>query len=178
MQTIIEIANFFAGITTILFFVGAILLVVSRFAKNSFFTSLKQLVTKYAVHIGLVVSSAAVAGSLFYSEVAGYEPCTLCWWVRVAIYPMLVLFVIALHRKDTSVFISTLALSIIGLFFSLQHNYQSWTGADLGICDDAALCNRLYVNEFGFVTIPLMGLGVLVFLFVLSLMMKKTHTHA
>lgn len=178
MQTIINIANFCAGVTTILFFAGALILALSWYVKNSFFVSARALATKYSLHLGVIVTFIAVVGSLFYSEVAGYEPCTLCWWARVAIYPMFILFVIALRRKDFSVWYGTLALSIVGLFFSLQHNYQSWTGADFGICDDAALCNRLYVNEFGFVTIPLMGLGVLVFLFVLSLLMKKTHTNA
>jgi|JI8StandDraft_1071087.scaffolds.fasta_scaffold17143_2 disulfide bond formation protein DsbB len=178
MQTIIQIANFCAGVSTILFFIGALLLVMSFFVRNEFFSHVKRLTAQYALHIGLVVSFIAVAGSLFYSEVAGYEPCTLCWWVRVAVYPMLVVFAVGLYNKDMKVFLTTLFLSIGGLFFSIQHNIMSWTGVDLGICADGALCNKMYVNEFGFVTIPLMGLGVLVFLFMLSLVMRKTDTHA
>lgn len=178
MQTTVAIVNFLGGISTIVYIVASVAMIVSLVFKNTFFSTIRSFVGKHALLIGFLVSLSAVLGSLFYSEVAGYEPCTLCWWVRVAIYPMFVLFAVALYRKDTSVFISTIVLSLVGLFFSLQHNYQAWTGTDLGICDDAALCNKLYVNEFGFVTIPLMGLAVLVFLLILSLMMRKTDTHA
>lgn len=173
MQTILVIVNFCAGVATIGFLLGSVLLLLSVFFKNSILLSVRFFVSKHVFLIGLLVSMTAVLGSLFYSEIIGYEPCTLCWWARIFIYPTALLFALALRNKDFAIFRYTLVMSEIGILFSLYHNYLSWGGPDLGVCDNLELCNRLYVNEFGFVTIPLMGLAVFVLLIVLSNIGKK-----
>ena len=58
----------------------------------------------HAILAGLVVSLTAVIGSLFYSEIVGYTPCVLCWWQRVFLYPQVILFALALWKKDRGVF--------------------------------------------------------------------------
>ncbi|MBP6911820.1 MAG: disulfide bond formation protein B [Candidatus Pacebacteria bacterium] len=173
MQTILSIVNFGAGIATIGFLLFSVLLAISLVFKNNVLNTVRIFASKHVLILGLVVSTTAVLGSLFYSEIIGYEPCALCWWARIFIYPTALLFAMALRKKDRSVLQYTLIFSILGFFFSLYHNYLSWGGSDLGVCDNLELCNRLYVNEFGFVTIPLMGFGVLVLLILLSYIGKK-----
>src|SRR5438046_1140050 len=33
--------------------------------------------------LALLVAATAIAGSLYYSEVAGFVPCELCWYQRI-----------------------------------------------------------------------------------------------
>src|SRR3990167_8456028 len=55
---------------------------------------------KHSLVLGFLVSLTAVAGSLFYSEIMGFEACILCWWQRVLIYPTVFIFAVALWRKE------------------------------------------------------------------------------
>src|SRR3989344_3123910 len=50
--------------------------------------------------IALVIVSVTVLGSLFYSEIANFTPCILCWYQRVFLYPQVVILVIALWKKE------------------------------------------------------------------------------
>ena len=34
-----------------------------------------------------IVSLVATLGSLYFSEIRGFEPCTLCWYQRILMYP-------------------------------------------------------------------------------------------
>ena len=68
--------------------------------RHSFGRSTVSLIGKRALVLGFLISLAALAGSLFYSEIVGYEACVLCWWQRVFLYPQLVLFAIALWKNE------------------------------------------------------------------------------
>ncbi len=117
---------------------------------------------KHALVLGLLVAVIAVAGSLFYSNAVGFDPCYLCWWQRVAIYPLLLLFITAVVKKDRGVFTYVLPLTLLGLVFALYHAYVQWGGSPLIPCDATASCAKLYVYEFGYVTIPTMSLTIIV----------------
>lgn len=130
--------------------------------KNSWGRDIVRLVGRYAIALGLLVSIIAVLGSLFYSNAVGFPPCYLCWWQRIAIYPLLVLFTVAIFKKDRGVFNYVLPLSLIGLVLSLYHSYVQWGGSPLIPCDATASCSKLYVYAFGYITIPTMALSIAV----------------
>ncbi len=134
---------------------GAVLL-VALLTKHSFGRGIVHWVGRHALTLGLLVALVAVSGSLFYSNVKGYTPCILCWWQRMAVYPLLVLFVVALWKKDRRVFRYVLPLSVIGLIISIYHSYVQWGGSPLIPCDATATCNKLYVFTYGYITIPTM----------------------
>lgn len=116
---------------------------------------------KYTLHIGFIVSLGALAVSLFYSNIIGYPACTLCWWQRIFMYPQVIIFGIALVRKEKMVIDYALALSIIGALVALYHNYISLGGIDIFPCAataEAISCTQRFVSEFGYITIPLMSL--------------------
>ena len=46
------------------------------------------------------VASTAMLGSLYLSEIADFIPCTLCWYQRIAMYPLVPLLGIAAWRRD------------------------------------------------------------------------------
>ncbi|MBI2515121.1 disulfide bond formation protein B [Candidatus Wolfebacteria bacterium] len=110
--------------------------------------------------ISWLISLAAVAASLFYSEIAGFPPCNLCWWQRIFMYPQVALLGMALIKKDFKIIDYSLALALIGALFALYHNYIYYGGSSLFSCDASGLgvsCTRRYVWEFGYITIPLMS---------------------
>lgn len=129
---------------------------------------------KHSLQLAVLLSLGAVLGSLFYSNIAGFEPCLLCWWQRIAIYPLLPLFAVALYKKDRRSWSYALPLALLGLALSLYHSYVQWGGSPLIPCDATASCAKLYVYEFGYITIPTMVLSLAI-LYILLYFANKTY---
>lgn len=104
---------------------------------------------------GFAVSLTATLGSLYLSEIVHFTPCTLCWYQRIAMYPLVPIFAVAHLRADTGVWRYALPLSVIGLAVALYHVVIQWQpGLDLGTCAVGVPCTGRYVAVFGFVSIP------------------------
>ena len=113
------------------------------------------------VALPLATSIAAVAtvGSLVLSEVAGYTPCTLCWYQRIAMYPLVIVVGVAAWRRDRQVWRTALPLSLIGAIIAVWHIViERRPALGGGVCDPAAPCAVRWVEEFGFLTLPTMAL--------------------
>lgn len=129
-------------------------------------------VRDHALLLAALVALAATVGSLYYSEVADFEPCRYCWFQRIAMYPIVVVAGVAAWRRDEAVRLTVGILAGVGLCIStwhwlIQHNPQ-W--ASESSCSVTAPCTSAYVEEFGFVTIPWMaGSG---FLLIIALMVS------
>ncbi len=120
-----------------------------------------EYIQKMALPLSLILVLASMIGSLYYSEIAHFVPCKLCWFLRIAIYPQIVLILVAIFKKDERVWNYLPWLTGFGILVSLIHNYGYYFGKELpGACDASASCNAYYVSQFGFVTIPLMGLAI------------------
>lgn len=126
---------------------------------------------KNGLLLALGVAVAATVFSLYYSEIAGFEPCKLCWYQRIFMYPQIVLLGMAWYKKDFKIVDYALSLAIIGAVIALYHNYIYMGGSSILPCAASGLgvsCLRRYVVEFGYVTIPLMSLtGFLLMIFFL-----------
>lgn len=123
---------------------------------------------QHSLILGFLVSLAAVSGSLFYSEIVGFEPCVLCWWQRVFIYPQLVLFLTALKFKDRSVFRYAWCLSLLAGVIALYHQYVYMGGQSVLPCTAlGGACSKIYVMAFGYITIPMMSLTVVLYILIL-----------
>src|SRR5690625_3784602 len=102
----------------------------------------------------------ATAGSLFYSEVMGYTPCELCWVQRIFMYPLIIIYGVALAKKNKQIALPGLLLSGVGLCVSIYHyslqkvSFLQSTGNS--ICGDVP-CTLQYVNYGGFITIPFLA---------------------
>lgn len=111
------------------------------------------------------VSLIATMGSLFYSEFIGYIPCDLCWVQRIFMYPLVIIYGVTLLKRDLTIALPGLILSIIGLPISIYHyGLQKFPALQEagGFCTNVP-CNLQYVNYFGFITIPfLAGLAFLI----------------
>jgi disulfide bond formation protein DsbB len=144
-------------------------ILLSLFFRRSWGRPVANFVGKYAIPLAFVAALAALLGSLFYSEVIGYEPCVLCWWQRVFLYPQVLIFGIALWKRDTSPFLYAVPLTVFSALLSTYHSYVYLGGKSLLPCTAlGGACSKVYVLEFGYVTIPLMALTIAFFIFLLA----------
>lgn len=120
-------------------------------------------------------SVIAMFGSLFFSEIRQFEPCELCWYQRILMYPLTVLLGIAVVKKDYKISIYSMVLSIIGGGISLYHYLIQKVPF---ISETAPACGRIpctgqYINWFGFITIPFLALVAFITIFICSLLIWK-----
>jgi disulfide bond formation protein DsbB len=122
-----------------------------------------------ALPLATAIAAVATAGSLYLSEVAGYLPCTLCWYQRIAMYPLVVILGVAAWRRDRTVWMTALPLAAIGGAIAVWHILIERNPGWGGVCDPTAPCSLLWVEEFGFLTLPTMALIGFVAIGVLAL---------
>jgi disulfide bond formation protein DsbB len=126
-----------------------------------FLQKAKQLFLSSYWIIIFLISGAAMFGSLYYSEILKLEPCPLCWYQRIFMYPIAIFTAAALVFKIQIRKIYILILSIPGLLFAVYHVYVQASGSEslIGNCGGTAVsCNTIDVMYFGFLTIPVMSL--------------------
>jgi Disulfide bond formation protein DsbB len=135
------------------------------------YAALARIIRPRAMAVAWVVASLATAGSLYFSEVAGFTPCTLCWYQRVAMYPFVVLLGVALVRRADSVTGSP-ALAAIGALIAGYHVTLEWVPSlDTGACAVAAPCTYVWFREFGIFSLPTLALTA--FLLILTLLLVR-----
>jgi disulfide bond formation protein DsbB len=122
-----------------------------------------------ALPLAAAIATVATAGSLYLSEVAGYLPCTLCWYQRIAMYPLVVILGVAAWRRDRAVWLTALPLAAVGSAIAVWHIAIERRPGLGGVCDPSAPCSLRWVEEFGFLTLPTMALIGFVAIGVLSL---------
>ncbi|MGI9625708.1 MAG: disulfide oxidoreductase [Longimicrobiales bacterium] len=116
------------------------------------------------------IAVIAMAGSLYLSEVAHLVPCSLCWYQRIAMYPLVFVLGVATVRSDASVWRYGLPLAVVGLVIAIYHVTIQWQPSlDIGACNSGAPCTGRYLAVFGFVSIPVMAGGA--FLLITSLLL-------
>lgn len=78
------------------------------------------------LYLAWVVALAATLGSLWFSEVRGFVPCVLCWFQRIAMYPLALLLGLAALRGDLGIRAYALPLAAVGWIIALIHNLEDW----------------------------------------------------
>ena len=130
---------------------------------------------EYILYFAWVVSIIATLGSLYFSEIKGYIPCELCWYQRIAMYPLTIILGIAAFCDDTRIKKYMLPVTIIGGSISLYHYLvQKVPGfAAIKPCVQGVPCNAQYINWFGFITIPFLALTAFTIITVLLFMLRQ-----
>lgn len=138
----------------------AVLLVAARRHPDGQAAVLLDDLAPAALPLAAVVATTAMGGSLYFSEVLGYVPCTLCWYQRIAMYPLAPILGLAALRRDLSVRTYGWVLAGSGALIALYHYAVQWM-PDLEATSCAAdnPCSAVWVREFGFVSIPFMALA-------------------
>jgi disulfide bond formation protein DsbB len=122
----------------------------------------------FLIFLCWLIAMAAVFGSLFLSEVMALKPCVLCWWQRIFMYPLALLFLVGLYPKnldsgqkvEPSVVRYTLPLALIGLGFAIYHLliYKGVIPEALQPCSEDLSCAEQNLQLLGFISIPLLSI--------------------
>ena len=121
------------------------------------------------------VSLIATLGSLYYSEIKGFTPCTLCWYQRILMYPLVLISGVALVQKNARIALTTAVFSVIGAGTSLYHysiQKLSFFQSHAPACGNVP-CTGQYVNYLGFITIPFMAFIAFLLILITSLFLLK-----
>jgi disulfide bond formation protein DsbB len=114
-----------------------------------------------ALPAAFAVASTATLGSLYLSEVAHFPPCELCWYQRIAMYPLTVVLGVAALRRDHTVKWYVVPIALIGASISAYHYLlERFPDSVASACSTDVPCSTVWVWEFGFLSIPAMaGVG-------------------
>ena len=130
----------------------------------------RERLAPYALWAAFVVALLATAGSLYFSEIAHFLPCQLCWYQRIAMYPLVLILGIAAFRRDIGVRIYVIPLAAVGAVISTYHYLLEWfPSIDAGTCSVGIPCSQVWFRQFGFISLPLLAL--LAFLLVIALVL-------
>ena len=177
MSLLVPTINQILSILTIVGQIGIIFLIaVFLLYKNKkSVAALLNFINKNAILIAFIIALASLAGSLFYSEIAGFEPCNLCWYQRIFIYPQVILLGLAFWKKDENIWDYILALSVIGAVIA-GYQYLLQLGVAPALPCSAvgysASCSQRFVLQFGYITIPLMAFTAFLLLIILGVIRK------
>jgi len=113
----------------------------------------------------LIVTLVSIAGSLYFSEISGWNPCKYCWIQRIFMYPQAILLMIALWKRDRNVARYILALSLIGAGYAAWHYYIQMYDIIAAPTNPATPCDasgescvKTPFVMFGYITVPGMAL--------------------
>jgi disulfide bond formation protein DsbB len=113
----------------------------------------------FAPHIALLAAWIATSGSLFMSEVIGWQPCLLCWYQRILMYPLALILPIGILRRDRGLHWYALPFALLGAPLSLYHYLLIKTTLfPPPPCASGVPCTVDYIDWFGFINIPFMAL--------------------
>ena len=134
--------------------------------------SLRSGVEGYELWLAFVVAAIATGGSLFFSEIAHFVPCELCWYQRICMYPLSIATLLMALFDDPRAARYLLPLPVVGAGVSVYHLLvENRVVGESTTCSISAPggCGVKWINEFGYVTIPTLALTAfaLVFAFLL-----------
>ena len=106
-----------------------------------------------------ILALFATSSSLFLSEIMELRPCTLCWYQRVCLFPLVLVIGAGIARADRGLTVYSLPLVVAGLLISGYHNLLQLgiVPATLAPCVEGESCSQKQIEWFGFITIPMMS---------------------
>ncbi len=115
-------------------------------------------VESIALWLAFAVAFGATAGSLYFSEIANYTPCRLCWYQRIAIFPLTLTLFVAALRNDRGVRRYVIPVSTIGFLVSAYHYLIEWyPNLEKTSCAVDAPCTAVWFRGFGFMSLAFMA---------------------
>ena len=111
-------------------------------------------------YLAWAIALVALVGSLFFSEVMELPPCLLCWYQRIAMYPLVAVVAAGILMRDARMKFYALPLAFAGLTIAVYHNllYYNFIPESIAPCQAGISCTARQIEWFGFVTIPLLAL--------------------
>lgn len=160
-KTVIQALAFLTLLGDIFIVKMLILLVLEKLKIFKGLTFYRKYLTPYAIYLTFFISLFATLGSLYFSEVAKFAPCVLCWYQRIFMYPQPILLYLAIIRDEKLIKPYLIVLNLAGASFALYHySIQVFPKSFLANCSIAGgvSCIKGYAFYFGYISIPMMAL--------------------
>jgi disulfide bond formation protein DsbB len=111
-----------------------------------------------------IIALTAMVGSLFFSEVMQLPPCVLCWYQRIAMYPLILIIGVGIVLRDWRMKYYALPVCLSGLAIAVYHNllYYGVIPDSITPCTQGISCTSVQIEWLGFITIPLLSLTAFV----------------
>ncbi len=113
----------------------------------------------WVVFLVWLTALIATLGSLFFSEVMNFPPCILCWYQRICMYPLVLIFGVGLLLDDESCLKFSIPQVVVGWCIAFYHNllYYKWIPENLAPCKKGISCTSIHIEWLNFITIPLLS---------------------
>lgn len=136
------------------------------------YAAIARAIEARGIVVAWLVALLATAGSLYFSEVARFTPCTLCWYQRIAMYPLVVILGAAIVRRQRRAPAGSVALAAVGAAIAAYHVALEWIPAlDTGACAVSVPCTDVWFRVFGIFSLPTLALTA--FLLIITLLLVR-----
>ena len=123
-----------------------------------------------------LLASVSATISIFFSSVLEYQPCVLCWYQRICLFPLILILPAGLFPTfDRSVIKYALPLSIAGGLTAFYHSllYAGIIPDNIQPCSKGVSCTEKYIELFGFISIPMLAFFAFSTIVVLLIILKR-----
>lgn len=130
-----------------------------------------MLSNKNISYMSWTVALISMLISLVFSDILKFPPCTLCWYQRIFMYPLVFIIPVGILSKDQKVHVYSLVLSSVGLVIASYHSmiYHGIIQETLKVCTADLSCKTKQFELFDLISIPVMSLVSFSFIFILNL---------
>lgn len=122
-----------------------------------------------------MLATIATMGSLFFSEVMEIQPCVLCWYQRIFMYPLVAIFLVGLFPFDRKVVWYALPIAVMGWGIAVYHYllYSGFIPENMQPCSQGVSCKEVSLELLGFITIPMLSILSYTAIIALLLVVRK-----
>lgn len=122
-----------------------------------------------------LLAAGSTSGSLFFSEIMAFAPCSLCWYQRIFMFPLAIILLAGLFPFDGKIVRYALPLAIGGWLVAFYHTllYAGIIPRSIQPCGEGVSCSEAYIELFGFLSIPLLSLIAFSILVALLSVLKR-----
>lgn len=116
---------------------------------------------EFSLFIAWIVALVATLGSLYFGEILKWEPCSLCWYQRICLFPLVIILGIATYRRDYKISVYCIPQVIIGLIFAIYQYLYPHLAPYIGpvkLCTLNTDCSYVYFEFLGFITLPFLSI--------------------
>ena len=120
--------------------------------------------------------SVSTTISVFFSYVLEFEPCVLCWYQRICLFPLIFILAAGLFPAfDRNVVKYALPLATVGALTALYHTllYAGIIPESIQPCSQGVSCTEKYIELFGFVSIPMLSLFAFIAIIILLITLLR-----
>ena len=158
-NTFFTILTLLANLAVAVALVLALAALVSQSAR-AFAARVVDQVGPSARALAWLVAGVATLGSLYYSEIADFVPCRLCWFQRICMYPLAVILLVGLLLRDRRVRYYAAPFVVVGAPISLYHwLMERGVFSESSSCSATVPCAVPWFEELGYVTLAFMAMS-------------------